>query len=166
MARRWLALAALGSTLILGHEAGHARPGGLSGGDLGLGLMVGEPTGVSGQFNVSGPALGIAKLGTALNAAVGLDLLDDGDLYVHLDYILLVDNLVSGGSVNLPFYVGLGGFVVAKDNAKAGARVPFGLQLDFKSAPVHLFAEIVLRLKLIDDVDVGVAGALGFRYFF
>lgn len=126
--------------------------------DFGLGLMVGEPTGLSAQFALTGA--------DALNGAVGFNILDEGRLYIHLDYIRTLAELASTSSVVIPFYFGIGGFVAADKNASVGARVPFGIQFDFTSAPIHIFAEIAFRLRLIEDIKAGAAGALGFRYFF
>jgi len=130
------------------------------GGTVGLGLVLGAPTGVSAQVLLGGPGEG-----TALNFALGLDLLDDQDLYVHVDYAFLVANLISTQSVALPAYVGLGGFYRDKQNASLGARVPFGVQLEFLATPLHIFGEIALQFTLVDDFHTHVVGAIGFRYF-
>jgi hypothetical protein len=155
-----LVLALLAST-----STAEARPGGGPGGKLGLGLMVGEPSGVSMQLELGGP-IGFARIGTALNLGIGLDILGDNGLHGHLDYVWLVDDLVQSGSVQLPFYIGVGAFFADRKGVGLGARMPVGVQIDFQKAPVQIFAEIALRLLLIDEVDLDVAGAIGFRYFF
>jgi len=138
-----------------GADRAHER-----GGSVGLGLILGEPTGISAQVGMGGPGQG-----TALNFALGLDMFDDEDLYVHVDYIFLVANLVTSRSIALPAYVGVGGFFRDKRHGKAGARVPFGLQMEFLSAPLHIFGEATLQMTLIDDFHLHVVGAIGFRYF-
>lgn len=159
-----VALAIFGAVTLAASPA-EARPGGGPGGDFGVGLMVGEPTGVSLQLGLGGP-MGLARVGTALNFAIGLDLLEDNGFYGHVDYIWMLDRLIQGGKVSIPFYVGLGAFVADRGGTALGARMPFGAQLEFQTAPVQIFAEIALRLLLIDDVDLDVGGAIGFRYFF
>src|SRR5690606_38103506 len=76
--------------------------------DVGLGLMVGEPSGLSAQFALTDA--------DALNAAVGFSVFDDERLYIHLDYIRVLAELVQTSSVAIPFYIGIGGFVAADDN--------------------------------------------------
>ena len=127
-------------------------------GDFGLGLVLGEPSGISAQFGLSDS--------DKLNAALGLDTFDDGVLYVHVDYIRHLAVLLDGADVSLPVYVGLGGFLVERGRIDLGARVPFGLQLDFKQAPLHLFLEVAFKLRIIEDIDTDLDAALGFRYFF
>lgn len=131
------------------------------GGDFGLGLVVGQPTGLSAQLALGGP-----RLGASLNFAVGIDVLDDDDLYVHADYVVLLLNLLNHSKVDLPLYLGLGGFVIARENARIGARAPIGVQLEFQSTPLHVFVELAMHLTIIEDPDVDLGGALGVRYFF
>lgn len=153
------AAAAVVSILFTANVARAERPH-ERGGNVGLGLVLGEPTGISAQVALGGPGQG-----TALNFALGLDMFDDEDLYVHLDYVFLVANLISSQSVALPAYVGVGGFFRDKSNASLGARVPFGLQLEFLATPLHIFGEVALQLTLVDDFHTHVVGAFGFRYF-
>ncbi len=157
---RMLAAAAAAVAVLLVAGVAHADRPPLRGGDIGLGLVLGAPTGVSAQVGFGGPGEG-----TALNLALGLDLLDDQDLYFHVDYAFLVANLVSSHSIALPAYVGIGGFFRDKHNSSLGARVPFGLQLEFLAAPLHIFGEIALQMPIVDDFDLHVVGAIGFRYF-
>ncbi|MBT8495054.1 MAG: hypothetical protein KJO07_18555 [Deltaproteobacteria bacterium] len=128
--------------------------------DFGLGLVLGEPTGLSAQYTFGER--------NALNFALGFEIIDEGDndLYFHIDYIFMIADLVNTGAFDLPFYVGVGGFLIDRNDATIGARMPFGVEMQFKSAPINIFAEIGLSLAIIDDVDLDVFGALGFRYYF
>ena len=132
-------------------------------GPFGLGIILGTPTGITGAYQLSGS--------TAIDAAVGLDLIDDQHIYVHVEFLYILPNLLSGGSVGLSPYLGVGGFVTdfgkrADDRVGLGARVPFGLSLDFQRAPLQIFGEAVVGILLVPDVDVGIGGAIGFRYYF
>jgi hypothetical protein len=132
------------------------------GGKFGLGLAVGDPgSGISAQYKLGGPGKG-----TALNFMLGLELIDDEDIYFHLDYIVKIAELHRGSSVTIPAYVGIGGYFADRGNDSFGVRAPFGLQFDFNTAPIHIFAELALFLRLVDDVDLDVGGLIGFRYFF
>jgi hypothetical protein len=79
--------------------------------------------------------------------------------------------LLGGGSVGLSPYLGPGAFLTdlgnkANDRVGLGARAPFGLSLDFRRAPLQIYAELVVGLLLIPDVNGDIGGALGFRYYF
>ncbi len=133
------------------------------GGPFGIGLVVGKPTGLSGAYELSDK--------TAIAAALGLDLIDGRRFYIHADFLFILPNLLSGGSVELSPYLGPGVFLSdrgKKDDGRLGigARVPFGLSLDFKTAPLQIFLEIAVSVPLIPDPGVGIGGALGFRYYF
>ncbi|MBI3178980.1 MAG: hypothetical protein HYZ27_04925 [Deltaproteobacteria bacterium] len=138
-------------------------------GDIGLGLVVGQPTGITVQLRNS--------YSTALNLAVGLDIFDGRNGYAHLDYTVAPFSVAHNRTLIIPFYLGLGALVAAHDgpfpddgDVHVGARVPLGLAFEF-AAPVHIFLELALNWILIDTgahdtpfFDWG--GALGFRVFF
>jgi hypothetical protein len=129
-----------------------------SGNGFGLGLIVGQPTGITAGFGLSD--------NTMIDAALGLDWINDRDLYVHVEFDYYLPTLIKGSSVDLNAYLGIGGFVVNHKDVGIGARAPFGLSLDFASVPLQIFGEAVLLVPLIPDVDLSVRGAVGFRYWF
>lgn len=132
------------------------------GGKFGLGLAAGDPaSGLTAQYKLGGPGKG-----SALNFLLGLELIDDEDIYLHIDYVVKLAELHRGSSVTIPAYFGVGGYFADRGNDTFGVRVPFGLQFDFRTAPIHIFAELALFLRLVDDVDLNVGGLIGFRYFF
>lgn len=140
------------------------------GGPFGLGIIVGNPTGATGLYKLGG--------NTAIDAAIGLGGFDFDGLYVHVDFLFLLPTLVSSGSVSLSPYLGPGGFLIVgkgKNSAPGsgggkgtglGVRVPFGLSLDFSSFPLQLFIELAPTLEVVPDPDLGIGGAIGFRYYF
>ena len=127
-------------------------------GSFGLGLILGQPTGVTGAYQLSDR--------TAIDAALGLGWVDDRDFYVHVEFLYFLPTLVSGNSVELSAYLGIGGFFFAHNDPGFGARAPFGLSLDFKSVPLQIFGELSLLLALTPGTDLDVRGAIGFRYYF
>lgn len=127
-------------------------------GAFGVGLIVGQPTGVTGAYALSDH--------TALDGAIGLGWIDDRDFYFHLEFDYYLPTLVRGGSVDLNAYLGIGGFFFAHDDPGIGARAPFGLSLDFNTVPLEIFLELALLMPLVPDLDLDVRGALGFRYYF
>lgn len=149
-----IAILTLVFSAVMAGSASRARA------DFGLGLVVGEPTGLSAQYTFGER--------NALNFALGLEILDNGNndrLYLHVDYIFMIADLVNTGAFDLPFYIGVGGFFINND-ATIGARMPFGVEMQFKSVPINIFAELGLRLAIIDNVDLDIVGALGARYYF
>jgi hypothetical protein len=133
-------------------------PAHAEGGPFGVGLIVGQPTGVTGAYQLSDR--------TAIDAAVGFGWVRDRDFYVHVEFDYFLPTLVRGNSAELSAYLGIGGFFVAHNDPGIGARAPFGLSLDFTSVPLQIFLEASLLLLVVPDVDLDVRGALGFRYYF
>ncbi len=146
------------------------------GGPLGLGIVVGDPTGITGMYKVGST--------TAIDAAIGLDDFGIDGVYVHADYLFILPNLLSGGSASLSPYLGPGAFLVlgrgdgdrggsgsgssgggGKDSG-AGLHVPFGLSLEFRRVPLQIFLELSTQLQIVPDLDFDLGGALGFRYYF
>ena len=127
-------------------------------GNFGLGLILGQPTGLTGAYGLSDH--------TAIDGALGLAIFDNRDFYVHVEFLYFLPTLVNAGDFDLSAYLGIGGWIVAHDNAAFGARAPFGLSLDFTSVPLQIFLEASVLLALHPDVDGDVRGALGFRYYF
>ena len=129
-----------------------------SGDGFGLGLIIGQPTGLTAGFGLSD--------NTMIDAALGLDWLDERDFYVHVEFDYYLPTLIKGSSVELSAYLGIGGFIVDHADIGLGARAPFGLSLDFANVPLQIFGEAALLVPLIPDVDFDVKGAIGFRYWF
>jgi hypothetical protein len=146
------------AALALGMMAAPARA---ERGAFGAGIIVGRPTGITGEYELSDS--------TAIDMAIGLDLFGGRHFYVHADFLFILPDLLGGGSVGLSPYLGPGVYLAdvgGNDRLGLGLHAPFGLSLDFTRAPLQLFAELSLDMSLVPDVDVGVAGAGGFRYYF
>jgi hypothetical protein len=127
-------------------------------GSFGLGLILGQPTGLTGAYELSD--------NTAIDAALGLAIFDDRDFYVHVEFLYFLPTLLRGDGIELSAYLGIGGFLVTHNDPVFGARAPFGLSLDFTSAPLQIFLEASVLLALVPDVGGDVRGAAGFRYYF
>ncbi|MBI4508865.1 MAG: hypothetical protein HY698_04465 [Deltaproteobacteria bacterium] len=138
---------------------------------IGLGVTLGEPTGLSLDIRPSHSS--------SLELAIGWDTIDQDeghldDGYVHLEYVVRPFVLAHSGRLAVPFYLGIGAFLLEhgswnEDDLHLGARVPFGIAFEFR-APVQIFLEVALRFFLIDDHgahdDLDLGGALGFRVYF
>lgn len=137
--------------------------------NFGLGIVGGDPTGLTGEL--------VFGRRTSMDFTVGLDTFDDDAVYVAADYLIRLVDLAPRGSVGIPLYLGFGAFVVDYDNGNnddlvvVGPRVPFGLQLDFRSVPLVVFAELAVRFILVSNHDHGdddsdLDGSIGFRIYF
>ncbi|MBD3284734.1 hypothetical protein GF359_00190 [candidate division WOR-3 bacterium] len=132
-----------------------------TGGDVGIGVGIGVPTGLSGKYWV--------------NSTSGVDVLLGWDiqaswLYTHAGYLFHFPVGVSKG--NLAPYLGVGGYFAVDPSSEGptsgevalGARIPVGLEYIYK--PVGFFAEIDPLVKLFPGVYFDFAGGVGFRFYF
>ncbi len=137
---------------------------------LGVGVIVGEPTGVSIK-----KWIGETR---AIDAAAAWSFSENGSFQFHADYLfhnfsLLRQNEFSG---RLPVYYGIGGRIKIRDandgndrndnDALVGIRIPVGISYLFAEAPVDLFVEIVPIFDVVPDTDLDINAAIGVRYYF
>ena len=128
-------------------------------GALGLGLILGEPTGLSLKQWVS--------VRTALGGAAAWSFEDEAAFHVHVDYLLHGPVEAEGEAGRLLYYFGLGGRLKAEeDDSRFGVRVPLGVDYVFAVSPLDIFLEVVPMLDLAPGTDFHVNGGIGIRYFF
>ena len=125
---------------------------------FGLGIILGEPTGVSGKLWTSSE--------NAFDFGTAWSFQGDGHLLLQADYVWHIFRLIPVSSGKLPFYVGVGGRVVFSDDPTIGVRVPLGLDYMFADAPVDIFVELVPILDLAPSTDFDFNGGIGVRYWF
>jgi hypothetical protein len=136
-------------------------------GTLGVGIILGEPTGITAKLYLQDDQ--------AIQAAVGSAFIGGG-LQLHADYVFHPYILQTRPSFVLPVYVGPGVRLIDYANGRddssfaIGARVVGGLLFDFKEVPLDAFIEVaaVLEYELSDGAGAGIklnAGA-GVRYYF
>ena len=126
--------------------------------NFGLGIILGEPTGVSGKLWTSSE--------NAFDFAAAWSFSGDGNLLLQADYVWHIFRLIPVESGRLPFYVGVGAEVIFDDDPVIGVRVPLGLDYMFSNAPVDIFVEFVPILTLAPSTDFDFAGGIGARYWF
>jgi len=125
---------------------------------VGLGLIVGEPTGISFKYWTGST--------TAFDGALAWSFIDEGAFHIHGDYIFHNFTLITIPEGKLPFYYGIGARLKTSHDSRLGVRVPFGLAYLFQNAPVDIFLEIVPILDLTPKTDFSINAAIGARYFF
>jgi hypothetical protein len=138
--------------------------------EVGLGLFVGEPTGLDIKVDLARRS--------AIDILVGYyshwDHYDTDGAYAHVTY--LVTPLVGRGrSVLVPLRVGIGFAVFDQagrfdDDLNLAVRVPFELGLRFRSVPLEIYFEVAIKLTFFDEFhnhrDVDLDGGLGLRFYF
>jgi hypothetical protein len=164
---------ALGAaTLVtLAISAGSAHAQAVEKGSLGVGLIIGEPTGISAKLYLDDD--------NAVQAAAGSAFVGGG-LQVHADYLWHPWILEERDSFTLPAYVGPGARFIyyqqgrdGDDFSAVGARAVAGIVFDFKEIPLDVFVEVagVVEWRFAPtEEEKGFAltlnAGLGARYYF
>ena len=139
--------------------AASAQPSG-----FGLGIIAGEPTGLSAKAWLGGTV--------AVDAAAAWSVYHYEALHVHADLLHHNFDLIRVESGDLPVYYGIGGRLKLANagrgeaDLRLGVRVPVGLSYIFEAAPVDVFLEVAPLLDLIPKTEFGVNAAVGARYYF
>ena len=124
---------------------------------LGLGVVFGEPTGISGKFWLDGKR--------AIDAGIAWSFHDKGFLHLHADILWHFPEAIKL-EARLPLYVGIGARVRFDDPARVGIRVPVGLAWWVDEIPLDVFLELVPILDLTPATKFSMNGGVGVRYFF
>jgi hypothetical protein len=146
----------LASTALFAHER-------LSAGDIGVGVLLGEPTGVSAKYWLNDRQ--------AIDAAVAWSCGEGGSWQVHGDWLWHnFDVIHVGGASGTPSaYYGLGALLKTEehhnDDSIFGVRFPLGINYLFGDAPFELFGEVVPVLNLTPDAEVDLNVSVGLRYY-
>ena len=122
----------------------------------GLGIILGEPTGISAKLWTSEK--------TALDAAIAWSFAGTGHMRVHADHLWHNFSLDMAKG-KLPLYFGAGAKLLLSSELGLGIRMPVGIAYLFESAPLELFAELVPGLDLLPGAGFGFDAAIGFRYY-
>ncbi|MCU0915647.1 MAG: DUF3996 domain-containing protein [Planctomycetes bacterium] len=136
---------------------------------LGLGLILGEPTGLSVKYWLDDEH--------AIDGAAGWSFWDDDGFQLHADYLWHNYELLDLGETEgrVPVYYGLGARLKFEnddnrgrgddDDTVFGIRAPLGITYRFANEPLDLFAEIVPVLDLTPDVELNLNLAVGIRIY-
>jgi hypothetical protein len=120
-----------------------------------LGVVLGEPTGVSIQVWQSGTR--------AIDGALAWSLGRDDKIHVHTDYLKHDQLSVDRGS--LTFFYGIGARAILADETKFGPRFPLGLHYVIPDSRFSVFFEVAPILDLVPATDFDANGGIGVRYF-
>lgn len=145
-----------------------ARAAAYGGGDVGLGVTLGSPTGLDAKFGLGGVH--------SLDATFGVHFLLHDAVGIGVEYNAEVFSFTAGPTHN-GLYLGAGGLFTFlnhglyhkhKDHTDVGfgVRVPFGVDFVFNRAPVNLFAEIAPGFTVVSNhgFDLLFDVAIGVRF--
>jgi hypothetical protein len=131
--------------------------------DFGLGLFLGDPTGLDVKIGLGSRS--------ALDIVLGFNTYRDGrGNYGHLTY--LVTPLIGhGDAVLVPLRLGIGAALYGtSDDINFAVRAPFEIALRMRSTALEFYGEIALALTLLDPgadgLRIDVQGGLGLRLYF
>ena len=137
---------------------------------FGLGIILGEPTGVSAKLWTSK----INAFDFGLGVSVGGDRIsyeghyDNGSrVHFHMDYLWHSFNAISS-TERFPLYYGIGGRFNSGGgyDGSLGIRGVFGIAWFPHSTPIDVFFELVPVFQVTPLTGLGIDAGLGIRYFF
>lgn len=125
-------------------------------GDIGAGVIVGDPTGLTGKFWLD--------KNLAVDAVLGFN---DG-FSMHSNLLWHIWDLLPQPSEGaLPLYLGGGvRFEPNKHNTEFGFRAVAGAAYYFPKHPLELFAEVAPVFEVNPDTEVGFDFGVGLRVYF
>jgi len=146
---------------------------------FGLGLELGEPSGLSGKYFLSDNG----ALDFGLGAIYSHYYYGDG-VHLYGDFLWHPISLTHAEAFELPLYIG-GGLrfwsfeycdpQICYDGSAVGIRVPIGISFDFNNAPLDIFIQLVPVIDFLngdyydryrDRTHIGIDLSVGIRYWF
>ncbi len=129
-----------------------------SNGTFGLGVIVGEPTGLTAKAwldNIHAVDFGLAW---SLN--------EKQSFHLRVDYLWHFRDVFPDKNATL--YVGVGGRlrVIENQDTKLGVTIPLGFNYEIPRSPVELFVEAVPIVDLTPSSEFDMNGGVGVRFYF
>ncbi|MFP5519866.1 MAG: hypothetical protein ACLGGX_08180 [Bdellovibrionia bacterium] len=131
--------------------------------EVALGFILGDPTGISGRFELNSRN----SLSSALASTSGLE-----HPHFHLDYLWMDQKRIETAFEPLGVYWGVGGRIQErekkdkKDETTLGVRLPIGLLMKLDSPRSEVLAEAAPVINIAPDIDVDFDIVIGFRVRF
>ncbi len=138
---------------------------------FGLGVIIGEPTGISAKAWTSS----VNAFDFGLGWSIGGDRIGKYDghynggsrIHFHMDYLWHSFNAIHS-SERFPLYYGIGGRINtgAGYDGSVAVRGVFGIAWLPHKTPIDVFFELVPSLQLTPASGFGIDAGIGARYFF
>jgi hypothetical protein len=152
-----VACAALAMTLSMIPRTAEAREP-----RMGLGLFVGDPTGVTGKHPFGGGPV-------AFDWVIGFGVLEGEGQAGHVDF-LWQQPLSEFERAQMDLYFGVGPKIATipsrDDSFYLGARAPVGLDFMFDRVNLELAIEVAAGLWIIEETDFDLDAGVALRYWF
>ncbi|OFZ18435.1 MAG: hypothetical protein A2Z20_04445 [Bdellovibrionales bacterium RBG_16_40_8] len=133
--------------------------------NTGIGIVIGDPTGLSFKHNISAR--------NSIDAALSWS--DSIPILLHGDYLWNRTKLFTLDNTPIDSFFGIGARLRdhekkknAEDNDgwQLGARMPGGIRYLFNDPRVEVFTELALIMNLIPSITVDFDFGIGARFFF
>lgn len=141
-------------------SAGSALAQPVGAGPFGLGIIVGEPTGIDAKYHLNRT--------NALEFAAAWSVESNNTFQIQGDYLVHTYDLIKVDRGEMPLFFGVGLRMAFREDADelVGVRFPGGLDYMFDGAPLDIFGQIVPILELAPSTEFELEGAIGARFFF
>jgi hypothetical protein len=125
---------------------------------LGLGIIVGEPTGLSIK--------GWTSSRTAIDAGIAWSFRREGYMHAHVDYLWHFEDIINTRQQVIP-YLGVGGRVLGREHSsRVGIRIAGGLAWLPQGAPLDVILEMAPIIDLAPETELSANVGIGVRFFF
>ena len=124
-----------------------------------LGLILGEPTGLSVSVDVGEHS--------TIAGAAAWSFEKPRALHLHFDYLNHWRITQPTVPPIFSFYLGVGTrFKACEDNARVGIRLPLGIEANFRPSRLMIFVEIAPIVDILPASRLRLNGGFGIRYRF
>jgi hypothetical protein len=158
-----------GLILLVVSVGSWAVPVAAAGADTGtweLGIILGEPTGLSAKYWMT--------TNTALDFGAAWSFGENGNFHLHCDYLYHNFDIFKVDEGSLPLYFGIGGRIrfegddtMDKDHGThVGLRLVLGIEYLVAAYPMSIFFEVAPIVDLAPATEGSMNGGLGIRYVF
>ncbi len=129
-------------------------------GGLGVGVIIGEPTGFTMKYWLSNP--------TAIDLTAAWSFDDPGYFVLNSDFLYHKFDLFKVNNGELPLYFGVGGRVAIPEHGdtRAGVRIPIGIAYEFHGLPIEVFGELAPIVDFAPSTQARLNGGIGVRFYF
>ncbi len=126
--------------------------------DLGLGIIIGEPTGISFKYWTENTR--------ALDGGLAWSFSGNDRFHIHGDYLFHSMSAFEIDAMMFDVYYGAGLRILFDDDTKVGIRVPLGAAWASRKSPLDIFFEIVPIMDVMPDTRLDINAGIGVRYYF
>lgn len=133
-------------------------------GPFGFGIVLGDPTGLSMNYDLSRER--------SIDAGLAWSFGGDPGFEVHSDYLWHRDSVLRADKLIFDLHYGIGARLLSlsdrhgTDRTRFGPRLPIGLSSSFNQRAIEIFAEIALVMNVIPATTADFDFGIGARVYF